>query len=520
LAHSWLPPLVLCHPRDTWSLDATTANTSRSTLDALPWKRVMREMQDLEGGAIANLDERRQVGHYWLRAPEDAPTMGQAVAIGQTAQDVRAFAEQIRRGNLAAEDGLPFTDVLHIGIGGSALGPALLVDALQPHAAADTPRRSLTVHFIDNTDPDGIKRTLEHIGERLRHTLVVVVSKSGGTAETRNAMILVRHAVRSAGLNWPSRAVAVTGDGSKLHKLANDENWLRTFFMWDWVGGRFSVMSAVGLLPAELAGVDTLDLLEGARDMDTWTRTPTWIDNPAAMLAGTWFAVGNGKGDRALVVLPYRDRLHLMSRYLQQLLMESLGKRLDRQGNVVHQGLTVYGNKGSTDQHAYVQQLRDGRDDVLAILISVLDDGDGSNIDVRPETSAGDFLHGFTLGTRRALTSQGRPVLTITLPTLDARQLGGLIALFERAVGFYASLIDVNAYHQPGVEAGKHAANEVLDLSRRARHSLTDQPQTLPALAKHLDADPLELWLVLERLVSTQRARRDGAPSTGSYRRP
>ena len=132
---------------------------------------------------------------------------------------------------------------------------------------------------------------------------------------------------------------------------------------------------------------------------------------------------------------------------------------------------------------------------------------------MQPGITAGDFLQGFALGTRRALTGRGRPVVSITLPSLDARQLGGLIALYERAVGFYASLIDVNAYHQPGVEAGKKAAGEILELSKRVRSVLTPEPQAVSPLARRLDADPVELWIILERLVATGRARREGAPS-------
>lgn len=515
---TWLPPLVLSHPLDPWWLDATAMGVSPGRLDALQWPPAFAEAEALEAGEIVNADEGRQVGHFWLRNPQSAPTMGQARAIGETREAVRAFARKVRTGELAAEDGLPFTDVIHIGIGGSALGPMLLLDALDPGEASE--RRRLTLHFVDNTDPDGIARMLEEVGERLRHSLVVVVSKSGGTVETRNGMLLVREAVTAAGLDWRSRAVAITCADSKLDALATDEGWRATFHIWDWVGGRFSVTSAVGLLPAELGGIDTEPFLDGAREMDEWTRTPSWRDNPAALLAGCIHRVGNGAGDRAMVVLPYRDRLSLMARYLQQLVMESLGKQHDRQGHTVHQGLVVYGNKGSTDQHAYVQQLRDGRDDFFAVFVQALEDGAGSDLEVAPDVNAGDTLQGFYLGTRRALTSAGRPNLTISLPRVDAWHLGGLVALFERAVGLYASLIDVNAYHQPGVEAGKKAAAEILDLSRAIRGALSPrEARSVPELARGLDADPLEVWSILERLVMTGRAVRDGPVGEGRYTR-
>ena len=403
-------------------------------------------MDALERGALANPDEGRQVGHYWLRAPELAPAP-HGDAISRMQQDVIAFAESVRRAGR-------FDTVLQVGIGGSALGPQLLCDAL------DTDR---TVAFLDNTDPDGIARTLDALDPA--RTLVLVVSKSGGTKETRNAMLEARRWIEAAGLTWPEHAVAVTGEGSLLDRLARDEGWVARFPMWDFVGGRTSVTAAVGLLPAALAGLDVRGLLAGARRMDELTRVHD-PDNPAARLATSWRAVGDGRGNRAMVVLPYKDRLVLLSRYLQQLVMESLGKRLDRGGHEVQQGLTVYGNKGSTDQHAYVQQLRDGRDDFFAVFLAVLEDG-GANVEVEPGVTTGDYLLGFLLGTRRALTDAGRRSTTLVLDRVDAPTLGAVIALFERAVGLYAELVDLNAYHQPGVEAGKEAAAEVLALQGR-----------------------------------------------------
>jgi glucose-6-phosphate isomerase len=211
-----------------------------------------------------------------------------------------------------------------------------------------------------------------------------------------------------------------------------------------------------------------------------------------------------------MVVLPYCDRLALFGRYLQQLVMESLGKELDLVGRRVHQGLAVYGNKGSTDQHAYVQQLRDGRDDFFAVFIQVLRDRPGEALEVEPEVTSGDYLGGFLLGTRRALAERWRPSLTLTLPELSASTLGMLIALFERAVGFYASLVGINAYHQPGVQAGKQAAAEVLDLQRRLLAALRTRP-TAPRTAARLAAaagrpgEAETAFHILERLAANGR---------------
>ena len=152
--------------------------------------------------------------------------------------------------------------------------------------------------------------------------------------------------------------------------------------MWDWVGGRTSETAAVGLLPAALQGFDIDQFLKGAALMDEQTRTEDPSRNPSMMLALSWFYLSKGKGSKDMVILPYKDRLELFAKYLQQLIMESLGKELDLQGNVVNQGIAVYGNKGSTDQHAYVQQLREGIPNFFATFIEVLKHRDRESIAV------------------------------------------------------------------------------------------------------------------------------------------
>src|SRR5205085_7005667 len=249
-----------------------------------------------------------------------------------------------------------------------------------------------------------------------------------------------------------------------------------------------------------------LGLLAGAAACDEATRSKDLKTNPAALMALMWHHATGGKGRKDMVVLPYKDRLLLFSRYLQQLVMESIGKQFDLKGNRVEQGLAVYGNKGSTDQHAYVQQLREGVPNFFAVFVRVLEDG-GSPLEVEPGATAGDYLHGFLLGTRAALYENGRESMTITVPRVDARTVGGLIALFERAVGLYASLVGINAYHQPGVEAGKKAAADVLALQAKVVAALTDTPQTAEQLAAGAgDAGAVEaVHLLLEHLAANGR---------------
>ena len=199
--------------------------------------------------------------------------------------------------------------------------------------------------------------------------------------------------------------------------------------------------------------------------MDAITRRNQIKENPSALLALGWHKETNGAGEKDMVVLPYKDRLLLFSRYLQQLIMESLGKERDLDGNVVNQGIAVYGNKGSTDQHAYVQQLREGVSNFFVTFIEVLEDRNGNSIDVEEGVTSGDYLHGFYMGTRDALSEKDRNSITITASRISTESISGLIALYERAVSFYASLVGINAYHQPGVEAGKKAAGKAIDLS-------------------------------------------------------
>ena len=494
-------------PDPAVELDMSFSGLDEAVIEGLQERMAgaLQAMDAIERGEVANPDEHRMVGHYWLRAPGLAPTEEISEAIADALAEVEGFAARIH-----AEGA--FDRALLIGIGGSALGPMLLADVF------GGTRARMQVDVLDNTDPDGVDSMLERIGS-LQRTIVVVVSKSGGTPETRNGMLEVQAACAAQGLEFAQRAVAVTGDDSELHRRAASEGWLATFPMWDWVGGRTSVLSAVGLLPAALLGADIRGLLTGAAEMDSCTRETGVRRNPAALLAALMYAEGQGSGGRHMVVLPYKDRLVLLGRYLQQLVMESLGKRLDRQGRVVHQGLSVFGNKGSTDQHAYVQQLRDGRHDFFAVFIRVLQDRDGPSVEVAPGVTAGDFLDGFLLGTRQALADEGRHSATITVDRLDERVLGALIALFERAVGLYGELIDVNAYHQPGVEAGKKAAARVLDMQAALLAALDGAPKTVVEIARLAALDPADAWPVLQHLAANREGvRMSGGPDAGEAR--
>jgi glucose-6-phosphate isomerase len=482
-----------------FSLDISRMNFSEDFFEKMQPKieKAFAAMRELEAGAIANPTEKRMVGHYWLRNPALAPTPEIRTEIQGTINRIKRFAEDVHAGKITAENGKRFKHVLLIGIGGSALGPQFVANALGSEGDP------MDIYFFDNTDPDGFDRVFERMDDLLPQTLVIVVSKSGGTKETRNGMLETEAKFAAKGLQFAKHAVAITGTGSELDRNAEKNGWLARFPMYDWIGGRTSVMSAVGLLPMALEGFDIDGFLAGAAAMDERSRAPDVTQNGAMLLALTWYHAGDGKGAKDMVILPYKDRLALFAKYLQQLVMESLGKEKDLDDQIVHQGIAVYGNKGSTDQHAYVQQLRDGVLNFFLTFIEVLKDRRGKRLEVEDGITSGDYLQGFLRGTRSALYESGRESITISIPEVNAFNLGALIALYERAVGFYGSLVNVNAYDQPGVEAGKKAATRLLQLQKQVSQKLAaDHGKTAEEIARSIDVDPEDVFHVLRHLAS------------------
>ncbi|KAK6938086.1 Phosphoglucose isomerase (PGI) [Dillenia turbinata] len=489
------------------------------------FQMAFKAMKELEKGAIANPDEGRMVGHYWLRNPKLAPNSFLRVQIESTLDALRKFADDVISGKIkppSSPEGR-FTQILSVGIGGSALGPQFIAEALAPDnpplkASADyqSTHNLVGIEFIDNTDPAGIDHQIAQLGPELASTLVIVISKSGGTPETRNCLLEVQKAFRDAGLDFAKQGVAITQENSLLDNTARIEGWVARFPMFDWVGGRTSEMSAVGLLPAALQGIDIREMLAGAALMDEANRTTELRNNPAALLALCWYWATDGVGSKDMVILPYKDSLLLFSRYLQQLVMESLGKEFGLDGNRVNQGISVYGNKGGTDQHAYIQQLREGVHNFFVTFIEVLRNRPpGHDWELEPGVTCGDYLFGMLQGTRAALYGNDRGSITVTIQEVTSRSVGALIALYERAVGIYASLININAYHQPGVEAGKKAAGEVLALQKRVLAVLNEasckepvEPLTLEEVADQCHAlEQIEMiYKIVAHMAANDRA--------------
>lgn len=443
-----------------------------------------RQIRELEAGSLANPDENQMVGHYWLRAPELAPVRELQEEIRNAQDQVMDFAWRVHQGLIPGQTGQKFRHILIIGIGGSHLGPYFLSEALWQK------ENPCTLHFINNTDPDGIDRIMDLLEEKLAATLTVVISKSGTTVETRNSMEEVRIFYGRQGLDFTRQAVCITRKDSMLDEMSKAEGWLASFPMWDWVGGRTSLFSPAGLLPLALQGINIRELLEGACQCDALTRCRDTRKNPAALMALMWYTRTKGRGGQHMVILPYKDRLELLGKYLQQLVMESLGKEKDLEGTTVCQGITVYGNKGTADQHAFMQQLLEGPNDFFVQFIEVLKDRKDPSPKIAEDSSSGDYLQAFMIGTRNALSQRGRESMTLTIPDISPKSLGALIALFERTVSLYAQLIHINAYHQPAVEHGKKGAHEVIRLKNQALAALRTRKEpscSLEALAQTIE---------------------------------
>lgn len=397
------------------------------------------------------LRSRHQLGEYGF------------LALGEQAgpvAEIRRFAEGL---------GQAFDHVLVLGIGGSALGTRALLTALRPagwNELSDEAREyfpRLTV--LENVDPASVSAALQRIDPR--RVLVNVVSKSGATAETLAQYLVVRQWLEAAvGPEAPSHHMVFTTDPEKgaLRQIAAKDN-IPSLEVPPPVGGRFSVLSPVGLLPAALVGIDVDALLRGARKALRKAESSRLLENPAALLSGLLWAADARQGARMHVLMPYSDRLRDFAEWYRQLWAESLGKRVNRLGEEVWTGPTPLSAVGATDQHSQVQLFMEGPYDKVVTFIRVEDHGVQVPIPRRsglPEDVA--YLSGHSLGellaaeldaTAAALARSGRMNAMITLPRIDAEIFGELLMFFQLATGYAGIWYGVDPFDQPGVELGK-----------------------------------------------------------------
>jgi glucose-6-phosphate isomerase len=358
-----------------------------------------------------------------------------------------------------------------LGIGGSALGNIALQSALNPYTynlQSDRTRPGPQLFVLDNVDPDQIKAVVDLVTPKLKKTIINVVSKSGETAETASQFILFRDLLQSKlGKKYAENILATTDPaGGTLREIATKEGF-RTLEVPEGVGGRFSVLSAVGLFSAAMCGIDIDALMAGAADMDKRLKSDDLLKNPAALLAAVHYILNN-KGKPMSVMMPYSTSLYYLADWFRQLWAESLGKRYDLSGKKeVFAGQTPIKALGTTDQHSQVQLYREGPNDKIITFLEVERFGNKLTI---PSSMKGvetlDYLAGANfqtlinaekLGTEYALLESQRPTMTLLFPTISPETIGQFLMLYEVAVSYMGALLGINTYDQPAVQLGKDA---------------------------------------------------------------
>jgi glucose-6-phosphate isomerase len=447
--------------------------------------RLFQDGLDGEHGlARARLDEltrRFPAVHDEVRARRAAGEYGfyDLTDQGPTVREIAAFAEGL---------GQAHDHVLVLGIGGSALGTRALLGALRPPAwnELDDEGREffprLTV--LENVDPTSVAAALKRIDPR--RVLVNVISKSGGTAETMAQYLVVRGWLEEALGDAASRHLVFTTDPERgaLRELASREG-IASLAIPPAVGGRFSVLSPVGLLPAALVGIDIQGLLTGAKRAVERAAADDLLRNPAALYGGLHWAADTGLGARIHVVMPYTDRLREFGEWFRQLWAESLGKRVDRNGQLVYAGPTPVSAVGATDQHSQVQLFMEGPFDKVITFVTADELGMDLPLPARDHLPADlAYLPGHSLGgllraeyhaTAAALSRMGRMNCTVRLPAITPESVGELIMFFQLATGYAGVWYGVNPFDQPGVELGKR-----LTFAALGRPGYRDDPAAAP----------------------------------------
>ena len=361
-----------------------------------------------------------------------------------------------------------FENILVLGIGGSALGGIAVTEALlKPYwnMLSDEQRDGLPrIFFLDNIDPDSMSGLFDFLD--LKKTLVNVITKSGDTAETMSQFMIVKDRLeKELGDNYRYNIVATTDKRTGILRQIAEQEGYKTFVVPDDVGGRFSVFSAVGLLPFALVGIDVDAIVNGIKDMDLALKNTDINENIAAQNALIHYLMDTKKGKKLSVMMPYSSRLKYISDWYVQLWAESLGKNKDKDGNDVHVGPTPVKALGATDQHSQIQLYNEGPNDKLINFIRVEEFDRNLEIPNIFEYTGIGYLGGKTINrlinaeadsTRVALSDYGRPTVTISVPKIDAYNIGQLLYMFEVQTAITGELYHINTFNQPGVEQAKN----------------------------------------------------------------
>lgn len=431
-------------------------------------------------GGLINATENRAVLHTALRADENSTVLvdGKNVLpeIKEVKQKIKLFSEEVISGKRKGFTGKTFTDVVNIGIGGSDLGPAMVTEALKFY------KNHLNIHFVSNVDGDHVMETIKHLNPET--TLFVIVSKTFTTQETlTNALTIKDWFLKSASeKDIAKHFVAVSTNLKKIDEFGIDSD--NVFPMWDWVGGRFSLWSAVGLSIALSVGYDNFNkLLKGANQMDKHFRTAEFKNNIPVVIAllSVWY--NNFYGAESQAIIPYTQYLHRLSAYLQQGIMESNGKQIDRNGKPVsyQTGTIIWGEPGTNSQHAFFQLIHQGTKliptDFIGYKHSLYGNTDHHNklmANFFAQTEA--LLKGKSEAEVRAemgdkvnealvpfkVFEGNRPTTTFLIEKLTPESLGALIAMYEHKIFVEGVIWDIFSYDQWGVELGKQLANNIL----------------------------------------------------------
>ena len=420
--------------------------------NGLDIEREFANYQDTIKHIIANLNQRKDKPGQWL----------QWMNLGyneETLWYVKEYASMVKD---------RFENVLVLGIGGSALGGIALTEALlKPYwnLLSEEQREGMPrIFFMDNIDPDSMTALLDMLD--LSKTLVNVITKSGDTAETMSQFMIVKDRLeKELGDNYRYNVVATTDKKTGILRQISEQEGYKTFVVPDDVGGRFSVFSAVGLLPLALVGIDIDSIVNGIKDMDLALKNTDIRENIAAQNALIHYLLDTKKGKNISVMMPYSSRLRYVADWYAQLWAESLGKNKDKDGNDVHVGPTPVKALGATDQHSQIQLYNEGPNNKIINFIRVEEFDNTLEIPNIFEYTGIGYLGGKTINqlinaeadsTRVALSDYGRPTVTITLDKVDGYNLGQLLYMFEVQTAITGELYNINTFNQPGVEQAKN----------------------------------------------------------------
>jgi len=460
-----------------FSKNRITSETFKYLLELADDVKLKAAIESQFSGEIINQTEGRAVLHTALRAPEsyNVKVDGENVVpeVYKVKRKIETFTNEIVNGDLKGYTGKPFDTIVNIGIGGSDLGPAMVVDSLQYY------KNHLTTYFVSNVDGDHVNEVIKKLNPET--TLFVIVSKTFTTQETlSNANTLKEWFLKSANeVDIAKHFVAVSTNIESVKNFGIDQN--NIFPMWDWVGGRFSLWSAVGLSISLAVGYDNYDsLLKGANKMDTHFKNEDFKNNIPVVLAliSVWY--NNFFGAESEAVIPYSQYLNQFATYLQQGIMESNGKSIDRNGNPIdyETGTLIWGEPGTNSQHAFFQLIHQGTKLVPADFIGFTkslhgnqDHQDKLTSNFLAQTEA--LLNGKTEaevlaeGTREDIIPfkifQGnKPTNTIFINKLSPESLGKLIAMYEHKIFVQGIIWNIFSYDQFGVELGKQLASKIL----------------------------------------------------------